>query len=257
MRIGCVGTADRIEDIAKIGFDFVELSLKALLGDEDKIQQMEALLKKTGLKAETFNCFFPKEVQLVGAGVDKALIRKTTEDNIRLIQRFGGDLVVIGSGGARKIPEGYTKKDALESFGEALNNCCELCGKEGITVTVEPLRRSETNFINTIRDAMEMVDYLKNPYLSYMVDFFHFAVNGEDLADLDPLKGKLKHAHLARPNEDRQPPVKEDEKTVRLWAEKLKELDYHDRLVFECRYQPDFMTAMKDAIPMIPFLREV
>jgi len=258
MRIGCTGNKERIASLKECGFDYAELALWNFVdSSEEDILEIEKLLAAAGLKAEVFNCFFPKAVKLMGAEANPSEIAETVDRNLRILTRFGAKVAVVGSGKSREIPEGYTKENAMEAFAQVMNVCCDRCASEGIRVTVEPLARKDTNFINTVTDAVEFGEYLKNPNLGYLVDFYHFALNEEPLEELDLLKGRLDHVHIARGNTDRLPPMKEDEETVRAWMQKLKDVGYHDRITYECRFQPDLVSSMQDSIKMFPLLREV
>jgi len=259
MKLG-LNAADlnRFRIAAEKGFDYVDVPLKFIIKEgNDYIDEMEKLLKDLHLTADSFNAFFDNDVQLIGEGADKAMIRKIAEENIKIAARFGADNVVIGSAKARRIPEGYTKQDAMEAFGEVLDFCGNLCGREGIKIAVEPLREKETNFINTVLDGYEMCEYVGNPHVGCLVDFFHFFSNGGDLSSMVVVKDKLIHAHLARPNIDRCHPQEEDLPMLHQYAAKLKEIGYKGRLTLECNWKPDFESNIDEAWSVFSLFKEV
>ena len=72
--------------------------------------------------------------------------------------------------------------------------------------------------------------------------------NGEDLNDLNKLRpGELKHVHLARPNPDRDAPIKEDYNVLMVWANKLREIGYTGRVSLECLWKYGFENSVKEA----------
>lgn len=248
----------RIEQAAKYGFDYLEVSLKWLQTlSPEELDEFEAELKKHGVTVDAFNCFYGPEVKLMGDEVDLEQIKKVTRENVDLAARFNPSVVVIGSGGARTIPEGFPKEKAVKIFSEAVDLAASICAEKGIRVVIEPLRHKETNFINTILEGKEMGEAIGNPNVGCLIDFFHFAQNGEEMDTIDQLEGKLIHAHLARPSDDRLVPRKEDEATVRLWMEKLRKIGYDERLTLECSWKNanSFEEEMEAAQYYLPIFR--
>lgn len=249
---------ERIAQVKKYGFDYLEVSLKWLQTlSSEELDEFEAELKKYGVTVDVFNCFFGPEIKLMGDQVDKELIRETTRKNVELAARFRPAVVVIGSGGARTMPEGFPVEEAKKIFAEVVDLAANICAEKGIKVVIEPLRRKETNFINTILEGKEMGELVGNPNVGCLIDFFHFHQNGEALDTIDQLEGKLIHAHLARPNDDRLAPKPEDEPTVRLWMEKLRKIGYDERLTLECSWKNanSFEEEMENVQPLLPLLR--
>jgi len=248
----------RIEDAAKNGFDYVEVSLKWLQTlSPEELDEFESELKKNGITVDAFNCFYGPEVELMGDEMDPVQIEKVTRENVALAARFNPKVVVIGSGGARNIPEGFPKEKAMDIFAKAVDLAADICAEKGIRVVIEPLRHKETNFINTILEGKEMGELVGNPNIGCLIDFFHFSQNGEDPDTVDQLKGKLTHVHLARPSDDRLVPRPEDEPIVRTWMEKLAKIGYDERITLECSWKNanSFEEEMEYARKLFPILR--
>ncbi len=248
----------RIGEAAKYGFDYIEVSLKWLQTlTPEELDAFEAELKDKGVTVDAFNCFYGPEVKLMGDEMDKELLAKVTRENVELAARFNPSIVVIGSGGARTIPEGFPREKAMEIFAEAVNLAADICAEKGIRVVIEPLRHKETNFINTILEGKEMGEKIGNPNVGCLIDFFHFSQNGEKIETIKELEGKLIHAHIARPSDDRLVPRKEDEETVRLWMAKLREIGYDERITLECSWKNanSFEEEMEAAQYYLPIFR--
>lgn len=258
MRLGLNCFPEKFALAKENGFDYVDVSLKEFVANSDLyIDDTEKLLEKLGFRIESFNGFFPNEVKLIGKEADWSEITRIAEKNIRVAHRFGVDNVVIGSSKSRMIPEGATREEAMEQFGKVLDFCGNLAGEYGIKVAVEPLRQKETNFIHTVLDGYELCQYVGNPNLACIVDFFHFFINEEDLSSLDIVKDKLIHAHLARPNVDRCHPQPEDIPMLEKYAAKLIEIGYQGRLTLECNWRPDHETHIKEAVEVFNLFRKV
>ena len=69
---------------------------------------------------ECFNCFFPPDISLVGEKTDLRVIGAYAEKGLKRAAEIGGKVAVIGSGGARRIPDGYDPKTATNSFAMPL-----------------------------------------------------------------------------------------------------------------------------------------
>ena len=52
---------------------------------------------------------------------------------------------MFGSGGARRVPEGFPKEDAFEQFVEFGKRIAPEARAHGLTIAIEPLCRDETN----------------------------------------------------------------------------------------------------------------
>lgn len=239
IRMGCCCLSNEtvFRDFFLFPFDYGELPLKKMhtLSDSE-IDEIEATFRKHGRRAEAFNNFFPAEIILLGPETDHAAIDACLDKNLSLLDRFGAEIAVIGSGKSRRIPEGYTKKDADEQFGEILFRCCDRLREIGVRAVLEPLSRKETNYVNTVLESAELSRKVNHPNLGTLVDFYHFSQNEESLSDLEVYRGSLAHVHLARPL-DRKTPQKEDAATLRSWAEALHSLDYDGRISLEAGYE--------------------
>ncbi|MBR5295030.1 MAG: sugar phosphate isomerase/epimerase [Clostridia bacterium] len=248
-----------VKDLAEFGFDFLELPMNFLHSmTEEEQDAFLAEMKTYGLTADSCCSFFGKEVVMMGDDIDLSVVEEATLKNLAVAEKFGMKIVVIGSGGARKIPEGYPVEKAKERFASVVRACADICQTKGMKVVIEPLRRSETNFINTALDGLEMKNYIDHPAVGCLVDFFHLYTNEENYDDVKKLGNNLIHAHFARPNPDRLPPKAEDEKTVQNWLQILKDINYDARLVLECSWRnalPDVLGALNEMKPLLPLFK--
>ena len=147
LRIGCcipggsfmpqgVGSVENSFDVLKFGakavydcgYDYLEAtvgSIMALAPDEiDK-------LYGEGFKIEVCNSFIPPKYSIMNksSGLEDYVAEATRRMNL-----LGCDTVVLGSGGARKIPDGMSMEEAESIFGEFLSMCNKYCEKYSITV---------------------------------------------------------------------------------------------------------------------------
>ncbi len=247
MRIGFCGNEERFPAAAGGDFSYAEMNLSKLHDlDGAALDLIQKKADDAALAIDGFNCFFAKSLSLYDGDLNDLVAY--AEKNFAIAKRLGGKYCVIGSGQSRSVPEGMDRGKAEERFLFLMDRLGALAGKSGLCLMVEPLRRSETNLINTLSDGIRFCRALGNPGVGCLVDFFHFTMNGEDLSEFDELRpGELTHVHLARPDPDRGDPKKEDVPALCAWNEKLRSIGYAGRISLECRWNPDFDTAAKPA----------
>ncbi|MCQ2430511.1 MAG: sugar phosphate isomerase/epimerase [Clostridia bacterium] len=255
MRIGVTGGPREWPVAASLGYDYVEGNFSWIASlDQDGFEAARQTLAGTGLKAETFNGFFGA-VRLYETTDE--WMREYTKRAFERCALLGGEIAVLGAGGARRVPDDFPVEKAKEKFARVLSICGDEAQKVGMRVVIEPLRRAECNFINTVTDSMEMVRMVGHPAVGTLVDFFHFYSNGETPDELTDAAPSLWHAHLARPQPDRDAPRPADLPSITPYAEALRAIGYKGRISLECSWKPDYQTAITEAFPVMDVFRNV
>ncbi len=201
VRIGlCTGVAGLAEAKAA-GFDYVELGVSTI-ARLTPIELEAALIqhRAVGLPTPVANGFLPKEVRVTGPEVDPAQQLEYVRGAFDRVRRFGVRIIVFGSPAARNVPEGFSRPEAfrqLVAFGKLL---APEAASRGLVVTVEALRRQESNILNTTAEALELVQAVGHPSFQLMVDFFHLAIEKEDPAILLRARAHIRHFHFANPD---------------------------------------------------------
>ena len=248
MKFGVCGNLSRVPVIQEAGYDYVELKFSALaLMPEEEFVALREELARRKFRAEAFNGFFKADVCLYGEGADLNAIAAYCETAFSRAAQLGGDVAVLGSGGARAIPEGMTGEEAEAQFCRVLTVCGDVALKYGMRIAIEPLRASECNFINLVSEGAAICRRVNHPAVKLLVDFFHFWCGEEPLSAIDEAADVLIHAHLARPNLDRTMPKEEDRATVAEWANALRRIGYTGRLSLEGSHGSDFETSVRNA----------
>jgi sugar phosphate isomerase/epimerase len=121
MRYGICSGYERAEIIKKGGFDYLEGNLGSISRmTVQELKEAERVLKENGLKYESTNCFFPGEVKIVGEEFDIKKIKDYTRMALEKAVSLGVVTSVLGSGGSRRMPEGYSAQKACEQMLEAI-----------------------------------------------------------------------------------------------------------------------------------------
>jgi D-psicose/D-tagatose/L-ribulose 3-epimerase len=199
-----VGRCTGIEQLAETkaaGFDFVEIGTRniARLTDEEFAKALETH-KQVGLPTPVANVFIPNEMKVVGPDVDQAKVTEYVKKALDRVAKLGVKIQVFGSGGARKVPDGFSKDEAFNQLVAFAKRIAPEAEARGIVLAVEPLRSGETNTINTAAEGLKWVKAVNHPNFQLMVDFYHLASEKEDPAILLEAKDHIRHFHIANPN---------------------------------------------------------
>ena len=251
MRLGICAQSEKFEYIQKLGFDYIEHTLTSISRMSDtEVEALRVELDRCQLSIDAVNSFCKSDMKL-SFGVDLDAVRAYSESALAKAARLGTKILVIGSGGARRIPDGCSVEDAEKNFKAVLNTVADVAAAHGIRIAVEPLNRKECNFINTLANAAKMCEELGRDNVGCVLDLYHFYMSGEDMSDIEKYGKHIIHVHIARMNEDRGTPTLADADWVTNAVFALDRVGYSGRMSLESSYYPDFETAVKNYAYML------
>jgi sugar phosphate isomerase/epimerase len=196
---------DLVEGIEKaraIGYDAVELFL--LNAQEAGIEKLADAILSRGLA-----------VSAIGAGLAtyrygwtfshpepeiRKLCIERSFDAIKLAAKVKATLNVGGMrGNVGDTPE--LRKQHSGWIRDCVRACAEYAGPLGVELGVEPINRYETNFINTVAEALEFVDELGLPNVGLLLDSFHMNIEERSIPDaIAAAAGRLVNFHFVDSN---------------------------------------------------------
>lgn len=203
MKIGmCVNAGlDKIEFAAKCGFDYIEYRFAHLTDSSD--EEFSALchcLQENNILCESVNCFIPAHFNLLGDKLDYKGLSEYIERGMKRGLSIGLKTVVFGSGKARSVPEGMSYAEAFRQLTYFLKNIvAPIAEKYSITVVIEPLSLSDSNFINTAKQGVMLAAAANSESIKGLVDFYHMSNMNDSCQNIIDLKGCIHHAHVAEP----------------------------------------------------------
>ena len=212
-------------------FDYVEANVQSFLKPEQPDEAFESnrrLASSLALPIPAANCFLPADLRVTGPGIDYPRLERYADTAFRRATQVGIGVIVFGSGGARKLPEGLSREEGLAQFIEANRRIAPLAERHGVTVVIEPLNRSECNFINSLADGAQVVEVVNHPHIRLLTDFYHMLREDESPEEIRRFGSLIHHAHLAEKAERTVPGVKGDD--FRPFLSALKAIGY-DRLI--------------------------
>lgn len=203
MRLGLCCAPDKIEIAARLGFDYMEGNLSALAGMPE--EDYQALLRKAPSFPIPFlkcNCFLPGDIHVTGPEAKPEEQRAYLERAFSRAHALGVETVVFGSGGARRVPEGFSHVTAWRQIADFLRLVGEYGEKYQISTAIEPLRRKECNIINLVSEGTLLSALVNHPRVGVLGDTFHMLCGSEPWASLEYAGEKLLHVHISHPLPD-------------------------------------------------------
>jgi sugar phosphate isomerase/epimerase len=229
----CIGLKG-LETAKAAGFDYVELGTTeiASLSDSEFEESVERA-KQVGIPTPNANLFLPGTMRLTGPeALDPeqqiAYVRKA----FARLARFGVKILCFGSGGARRVPDGFPQAEAFKQLVAFGKRIAPEARAHGITVVIEPLRKQETNIINTTAEGLELVNAVADQNFELLVDFYHLASEKEDPAIILRARDHIRHLHMANP-QGRVFPLAWDEFDYAPFFANLRQIGYTGRISIE------------------------
>jgi D-psicose/D-tagatose/L-ribulose 3-epimerase len=201
MRIGCCIEAtatERIEQLARLGYDYVELHLAPLAAlPEDEFLAFVDRLGKTGIPCEACCIFYPRTVRLTGPDVDWAQVEEYDRRAIDRAAQLGAKVIVFGSSGAKNVPDGFPYDRAWEQIVHSMRIAAPIAAEHGITIVIEPLNQKEANIVLTGAEGLKLAREIDRPSVQLLIDYYHMALENESPDILLEARDAIRHTHIA------------------------------------------------------------
>jgi sugar phosphate isomerase/epimerase len=244
--------ADIVEQLATLGYDYIELSLRDLAAlPEAAFAELAVRLQRAGVPCEACNNFFPAEIRLTGPAADLPAALAYARAALARAARLGVAVVVFGSSGARNVPAGFSHDAAWGQLRTLLVALGPIADEHGITIVIEHLNRGESNILNSIAEGWRMAQEVTHPRVRMLADAYHVRQENEDPAILAPLGSALVHVHVAQ-RAERVFPSGDDAELAAFFA-RLRATGYARRVSIE-GYTKDFSA---DAVRALRVCREL
>src|SRR5215472_2068249 len=198
MRLGCcISGDDQLAPLVGCA-DYCELPVaKALMESDDGFERLAGHLAAGPVPARACNVFLPATLKVVGPAVDAGALDGYVATALARMERLGAGVLVVGSGGARTVPDGFDHERALEQFAGFLRDVAVRAADHGVTVVLEPLRPAETNLLNTVSESAAFLRERDMGPARLLADLYHIREQGEAMDVLGDAADLLAHTHVA------------------------------------------------------------
>ncbi len=255
MIIGSCGPWDEgaIRKFKEVGCGCVEPPLFLVANDsEDKLKRSRAACEETGLKVLSYNGMLTGDIPLLGGKECYGPLEKYLETALGKASILGGKVIVLGCGAQRRIPEGMDLETAKERFCDVLKDVILPAAKaRGFTVAIEELRKEECNFLNSAKEAFEIVKRVGDSSLKLHIDYFHTMLGGATLDEIGGYGDAIAHVHLSSIEHFREFPKKTDVEEFRAFRQALEKAGYDGAATFEGVIPGDFWEIVKEAVETV------
>lgn len=242
MQIGICTSIENGAIAAKAGFEYLELNVQGFLVPEAPDETFAPNLKvaqTAPLPVIASNAFLPGTLKSTGPDIDLDRLARYAETAFARAKQSGMRYIVYGSGGARQIPEGFSRDEAARQFVTGLRRIAPLAEKHGVSIVIEPLNSKECNFINSLAEGAAMAEAADHPNIQLLADIFHMLVDGEAPDEIVKHGRWIRHVHVAEKEGRLAPGIGGEDFSPYLRA--LKAIDYRGGISFESGWK-DFPT---------------
>jgi len=247
--------ANIVESLAEIGYDYVELSMSGIAAlPEPEFASVAARIRRSGIRCEALNCFFPASVRLTGESARLELALEYAAGAMDRAAALGAEIVVFGSSGAKNVPAGFSMDAAWRQIVELLRQLGPMAADRGLTIAIEPLNRGESNIVNLASEGLKLEREVDHPGVRLLIDYYHLAIEKEDPGIAVQAGPALRHVHFAKV-EGRSFPegIEED---YRRFFSCLRRAGYSKRCSIES-FTTDFEADARRALPILRQLASV
>jgi len=187
--------------VGSVGYKGIEIAPFTLAPSADMISAGERdRIRKTAVSAgiEIIGLHWllaSPEGMSVATG-DREILDRTAaylRSLIRLCADLGGTTMVFGSPRQRNIPALGTFEETYRRIKALFSELLPEAEKAGIVFAFEPLARTETNFINTARQAVRLIRDVAHPNLRLHLDVKAMCDEGLPLPDIIRSSGTYLH----------------------------------------------------------------
>jgi sugar phosphate isomerase/epimerase len=197
---------------AAMGYDGLEVAPFTLAANPLEISDAQArefarMAHDHGLAITGLHWLLVAPAGLSMVSADAALRRQTADAMCRMVELcalMGGRYLVHGSPKQRSVPPGESRATALERARECLARAARAAEQHGVTYCIEPLAPAETDLINTVAEAAQLVDEIGSPAFKTMIDCSAAGqAEAEPVAELFKRwwpSGKIAHVQVNDPN---------------------------------------------------------
>lgn len=229
---------DLLTKVKNMGYDIIEIAVEDSAIIDWKL--IKSIARDLDLKITISGAFGPERDISSTDPAFRAIGKQYIIDCIRIAEQtgspiFGGPL--YSAVGKNRIVSDEQKKQERAWCVDILKEVSQIAGDCGVTLGLEPLNRFETDMVNTVDQALSILDEVGNPNLKIVLDTFHSNIEEKDIPASIRKIGKDLLCHVQGNESDRGTPG-----TGHLeWQgiqEALTEIGYDGAVVIETFGQP-------------------
>lgn len=170
--------ADVCATIKRLGYDAIEIAPFTLAARIDALsgsrrREIARIVADHGLETIGLHWLLAKTEGFYLTSPDAEIRRKTGDYLVSLAEAcrdLGGSILVFGSPKQRDLLPGVTYQQAIDYCVETFVRIAPAIAAAGVEFCLEPLAKSETNFLNTCAEAEALLARVNHPNFKLHMD---------------------------------------------------------------------------------------
>jgi len=235
--------------IVRAGFDYLETQLSDIVDmDKAKYAQFKKELAANNIAVKGGLLLLPRNMPLLTDDMNLDQIKSRAERTLSVAAELGTETAVFAP---RRIDENDDMDKALDRMRQILSAIDPLAGKYGVKIAVEPLCRNETNTLNSVQQAADLLDNIKTANTGILCDLYHVKADGRTLDDVIINSSRIVHLHIAYPVGRKMPSSSDDMAEYAEFVKVIKQIGYDGKLSVECGIDEITEDRFKDALAVL------
>ncbi len=195
--IGICTDFSNLPEAAKLGFDYVELSLAdvAALPESDFIELAD-WVDAAGIRVHACRDMLPDSLPVTGPGVSATALHGYLRHALGRARRLGVKIVALDAAKSRAVSDDGDFPYAWRQLGNFLRLCQGHAKECGITVCLEPLRKADCSLMNLVSEATLIAGLLQLSNIAVAAHWGHMSMASEPMGVLWRVAPLLRHVHL-------------------------------------------------------------
>jgi sugar phosphate isomerase/epimerase len=232
--LGIVGLPSNDSLYYAAGFKLVGTTVASLISPslgEEQFDNNLKLIRSMQCKIYMCNVLFPGDLKIAGPDVNEEKVLDYLTTVCVRAKKAEIKNLILGSSGARRLPDQYDAQKARHEFILLSRKMADVAQKYDVTIILESLNRTETNFINTLHDAADIVRTVNHKAFRLNADLYHMMKENESPEEIVKAGDLIVYCEIAEKEKRTLPGMAKDDFTPFLKA--LKKINYQGPIVIE------------------------
>ncbi|OQB20703.1 MAG: Xylose isomerase-like TIM barrel [Firmicutes bacterium ADurb.Bin182] len=244
MRLSHFGFIKDLDDIAKAGYDCAELHYHEIMAmDEGEYKKALKKIRDANITCEVFNNPVPLAQRIIDDDFDLCYYHGFLSKGADRAAEMGARYCNFGNGKTRCIAQGEDAVRLNAKHRAFMEMLCDINAERNITVLIEPLAESLTNFLHSIRQVIDYQKEIGKKNIRPFIDLRWHIAQGHSFEDIVTYADHIAHVHIDNPllpfPERRVPAIGDGYDYGQLF-DKLKEICYKGIISIEANTFNDF-----------------
>ena len=191
---------------AKAGFDSVEINGSKQPPLETRVEEIKAAVNESGISPSTICGGYQGWIADYDEDKRKNCLKQIKAMMPAMAEIGAQGVVVPAAYGmfSRVLPPFVPPRSKEDDTAVLIGSLYELgteAAKHGTNVYLEPLNRYEDHMVNTVKDAVELVEAVGQKSVAVMLDLFHGSIEETDMPEvIETYAAHINHIHIADTN---------------------------------------------------------